>query len=295
MLRIVLAYCAMCLIWGTTWLAIKIGLHTLGPLTGVGLRFVIAGSILYGVAALRRELVPWRDLPWDAILVFATSLCGLNYVLNYVSELRIDSGLAALLFGTMPFFVFLFGALMIRERPRPIVWAGTLVAFAGLAVISLTGEVRGSPLFALASVVAAGLAGFANVYAKRHTHRSPLVTLPPSMLLSGVVVTIGGLIFERTDWLGVFTPSSLGALLYLAVIGSCVAFFLFLWLLQHLPAYVTGLAAIIYPMVALAVGALFGGEHFGTRELIGSALVIAGLALSLSRPASSPAMASLEP
>src|SRR5438270_7476932 len=120
--RIWLAYAGMCVIWGTTWLAIKVGLHALGPLTGVGLRFLIAGSFLFAVAAVRGELRPPKDLPWRLIAVLATLLFGLNYVLTYTSETRLDSGLVAVLFGTLPFFAFGFAHTMLGERTTPRVW-----------------------------------------------------------------------------------------------------------------------------------------------------------------------------
>lgn len=271
----------MCLIWGTTWLGIKIGLQTLGPFTGVGLRFVIAGVLLAAVAAMRGQLRPLLEYPWKVIAVLAALLFGFNYVLNYVAETRLDSGLVCVLFATMPFMVFAFGALMIDERARPAVIVGAIVAFGGVALISLSGEVRGSIPFAACAIVAAASAALGNVYAKAQSHHPPLVTLPPAMLLSGAVVAICGFIFERTQWDRVLTPESLGALLYLAVFGSCIAFFLMLWLLQRIPAYAVGISSLITPIIALVVGIAFGGEHVGSRELIGSALVIAGLAFAL--------------
>ncbi|HVA28968.1 MAG TPA: EamA family transporter [Candidatus Baltobacteraceae bacterium] len=284
MYRVVFAYTAMCLIWGTTWLGIKIGLHTLSPIPGVGLRFVIAGLFLYAVAAWRRELRPLREYPWRVIAVLATLLFGVNYVLTYTAETHLDSGLVSVLFGTLPFYTFAFGALMIGERSGPRAWIGAVLAFAGVAVISLTSEVRASIPFALCSLLAAAVAAFSNVYAKKHSHHAPLLTLPPAMLLSGIAVSLIGFAVAPTNWGAVFTPVSLGALLYLAILGSGIAFFLMMWLLQRIPAYAIGLASLIFPVIALTVGALFGGEHFGTRELLGSALVIVGLGFALTRP-----------
>lgn len=279
---VIAAYAGMCLIWGTTWLGIKIGLQTLPPLTGVGLRFAIAGLLLAIVAAARGEIRPLRAYPWRVIAVLGLLLFSLNYVLNYVAETRLDSGLVSVLFGTMPFFTFAIGASMIGERARLVVLLGAILAFAGVAVISLAGEIRGSMLFVLCGIAAAATAALGNVYAKAHSHQPPLVTLPPAMFLSGAIVTVLGLLFERTQWSAVLTPQSLGALLYLAIFGSCIAFFLMMWLLQRIPAYTVSLGSLIYPIVALSVGVAFGGEHVGARELAGSALVIAGLALALA-------------
>ncbi|MBV8637752.1 MAG: EamA family transporter [Candidatus Eremiobacteraeota bacterium] len=283
-LPVIAAYCGMCLIWGTTWLAIKIGLHTLGPLTGVGLRFVIAALFLFAIAAVSGALRPLREIPWKLVAVFATTLFGLNYILTYAAETRLDSGLVSVLFGTLPFFTFGFGHVMVHERTTPRIWIGASIAFAGVAVISLAGQVQGSPLFALCAIAAAGVSAFANVYAKRHSHHDPLLTLPPSMFIAGAVILVAGLIFERTDWSAVTTAPSLAALLYLAIFGSGIAFFLNLWVLHRLPVWIVGMSSLIFPVIAITVGILFGGEQFGTRELAGSLLVIAGMAIALSAP-----------
>ncbi|MDQ2992392.1 MAG: EamA family transporter [Candidatus Eremiobacteraeota bacterium] len=279
-----LAYAGMCLIWGTTWLAIKVGLHALAPLTGVGLRFLIAGAFLYVLAFARGELRPLRELPWKLILVLAALLFGLNYILTYTAEVKLDSGLVAVLFGTLPFFAFAFAHAMLGEKITPRIWIGSLLAFGGVVVISLVGEVRGEPLFALAAIGAAASSAFANVYAKRHSNHRPLLTLPPAMVIAGAVVLTISLFAEHTDWAIALSGSSLLALLYLAIFGSGIAFFLMMWVLQRLPVSIVGLSSLVFPVIAIAVGTLFGGEHITVRELIGSALVVIGLWLALRTP-----------
>lgn len=276
-----LLYTLMCVIWGTTWLAIKIGLHATGPLTGVGLRFLIAGALLFGVAALRRELRPVRELPWRLIAVFAAFTFAADYTLLYVAETHVDSGLTSVLFGTLPFFTFGFARLLANERLSPRVAIGSVGAFAGVAVISLGGGVHGSPLYALAAIGAALAASFATAYAKRVPAVSPLATLPPAMTIAGAAIFAAGVLFERTDWHQAFSGSSLAALLYLAIAGSGVAFCCMLWLLERLPAGVIGMSSLTFPVIAITAGVLFGGEHFGGRDVIGSALVLAGMAIAL--------------
>jgi len=279
-----LAYAGMCLIWGTTWLAIKVGLHALAPLTGVGLRFLIAGAFLYAFAAIRGELRPWREVPWKLVLVLAALLFGLNYVLTYAAEVKLDSGLVAVLFGTLPFFAFAFAHAMLGEKITPRVWTGSILAFGGVVVISLVGQVRGEPLFALAAIGAAASSAFANVYAKRHSGHRPLLTLPPAMMIAGAIVFGIGLIAERTDWTLALSGSSLLVLLYLSIFGSGIAFFLMMWVLQRLPVSIVGLSSLVYPVIAIVVGSLFGGEYFTWRELLGSGLVVIGLWLALRAP-----------
>ncbi|HLX25527.1 MAG TPA: EamA family transporter [Candidatus Cybelea sp.] len=284
---IVAAYAAMCAIWGTTWLGIKVALKFVPPLTGVGLRFVVAGLFLYAMVAvsggaLRQAQGDTREpFPWKLVLVLAAFLFGLNYVLTYTAETRLDSGLVAVLFGTLPFFVFAFAHFMANERTTPRIWVGAAVAFLGVAAISLGGQVRGSPLFALAAIGASIVSSYANVYAKIHSHHDPMKTLPPAMLISGVVIGAIGLATEPVSWSQVFAWPSIAATLYLGILGSSVAFFLNLWLLQRIEAWVVGLSALIIPVIAVIVGIALGGEQFSWRELLGSTLVIAGIWIAL--------------
>jgi drug/metabolite transporter (DMT)-like permease len=278
-----LAYAGMCAIWGTTWLVIKVGLQYLPPFTGVGLRFVLAGLFLYGLALVAGKLRPVREMPWNLILVLATLLFGLNYLLTYTAETRLDSGLVAVLFGTLPFFMFGFGQAIAHEKTTPRIWLGAAVAFIGVAIISLGGQVSASPLYALAAIGAAASSAIANLYAKRHSHHEPLVTLPPAMLGSGIVITLLGIATEHVNWAQAFVPRSLAALAYLAILGSGIAFFFNLYTLKHLPAWVVGLTSLIIPVIAVAVGVALGGEHFTAREALGSAAVIAGMWIALSQ------------
>lgn len=279
---IVASYSLMCLIWGTTWLGIKISLHYAPPITGAGVRFVIAGLAMYLVAAAQRKLVPPGELPWGLVLVLGSFLFGLNYILTYAAETHVSSGLVAVLFGVLPFFVFALGHYLLGEHTTPRTWVGAVIAFSGVAVISLTASISGSVWYALAAIGAALSSAFANVYAKRYAHHDPLITLPPAMLLAGSVVSLIGFLAEHPDPSRVFSAPSWGAILYLALIGSGIPFFLNLWLLKHIPVWIVGLSSLIIPIIAVMVGVAFGGEAFGPRELLGAALVLIGVWIALS-------------
>ena len=278
---IIAAYSLMCAIWGTTWMGIKVSLQYIPPIAGAGLRFVVAGLAMYAVAASQRKLVPLREVPWKFVAVLGSCLFGINYILTYTAETHVGSGLTAVLFSVCPFFIFVFAHYMIGERTTPMVWLGGALAFAGVAVISLAAHMQGSVWYAMAAVAAAFSSAFANVYAKRHAHNDPLITLPPSMLISGILVAIVGLASEHLDPLHALAPASIGAILYLALLGSGVAFFLNLWLLQRIPAWIVGFSSLIIPVLAVVIGVFAGGEAFGMRESIGALLVIAGVWLSL--------------
>lgn len=274
----------MCLIWGTTWFAIKLGLQFVTPIAGVGLRFLIAGALMFAVAATFKRL-RFRALPWRVIAVFAVALFGANYILVYVSETHLPSSLVAVLFGMEPFFVFAAGYLLAGERTTPLTWVGAAIALGGVAAISLSGDMRASFPYVVAAIGSAAIAAVGIAYAKRKSAIDPLVTLPYAMAIAGAAMLAIGLAFERHALAHVFAPISLASLLYLAVFGSCVAFFVSLWLLKRISAATFGLSALVTPVIAIFVGIVFGGEHFSIRDGVGAALVIAGVWIALrARP-----------
>jgi drug/metabolite transporter (DMT)-like permease len=281
---VITAYAATVLIWGTTWLGIKISLTAIPPLSGAGLRFILAGLLLYGLALALRVDLRRATPPWHLIAVLAVTMFGINYALTYLAETHLPSGLVAVLFGTMPFFIFAFAHVMVGERAGRTTLLGALLALAGVALISLVGNVRGDLWYVVAAVVASASSGFANVYLKRFARAEPLATLPPAMLLAGVGLLAWGLTVEHVDPARALSPGSLGALLYLAAGGSALAFYLNHWLLRRIDSGVMGLSALMIPVIAVLVGVGFGGESFGPRDLAGALLVIGGVWLSLAPP-----------
>jgi putative membrane protein PagO len=283
------AYVLMCAIWGTTWLGIKLSLQYVPPIAGAGLRFFIAGALVLTLTALSGRALALRRMPWKLILVLAAFLFGLNYILTYLAETHMSSGLTAVLFGVLPFFMFGFGHFMLNERTKPVTWTGAVIAFAGVGLISLQAGLHGSVWYALAVIGAALSSAFANVYAKRHSHNDPLVTLGPAMLIAGVAVGAVGFSTEHIEIARAFSLRSWALILYLAVAGSGIAFFLNLWLLRLVRAWIVGMSALIIPVIAVIVGIFFGGETFGVHESAGAALVIAGVWLALRADATPPA------
>jgi drug/metabolite transporter (DMT)-like permease len=278
--RIAAAYAVMCAIWGTTWFAIKIALTGMPPLGGAGIRFIIAGTFLYAAGAFVRPV--GAKPPLKLVFVLAATLFGGNYALTYFAETHLASGLVAVLFGTVPFFIFGLGALMLREAITLQTLAGAALALGGVVTISLNGE-GGALIYVLATLLAAALSSFANVYLKRYAHSDPFRTLPPAMLIAGVVMTAVGAFVTPIDLHSALTLPPILATLYLAILGSGVAFYLNHWLLQRLATWIVGLAALVIPVIAVAVGALVAHEAFGMRELIGAGLVVIGVWLALAQ------------
>jgi drug/metabolite transporter (DMT)-like permease len=294
-IAVIAAYAATVLIWGTTWLGIKVSLGGMPPVTGVGLRFVLAGILLYGIALALRVDLRLHAPPMHLVVVLAATMFGLNYVLTYLAETHLASGLVAVLFGTLPFFVFGFAHYMVDEHATRRTMIGTLLALGGVAVISFVGDARADALFVLAAVIAAASSGFANVYLKRFADAEPLATLPPAMLLAGIVLAGYGLTFEHVSWSRALSTPSLLALVYLALFGSAIAFYLNHWLLQRIESGALGLSALMIPVLAVGVGAAFGREVLGPRDVVGALLVLVGIWLALSRSRSAMGEGVFEP
>lgn len=260
------------------------GLHGLPPFTGVALRFLVSGALLLAVAPVfgvrfawnRREIGLWLT---NGALAFSVS-----YSVVYWAEQYIPSGLAAVLFATYPLFLAGLAHLALPEERLTVRAAsGVLLGFLGVAVIfsddlrALGGEdVRAVALVFLLSPVVSAVS---TVSVKRWgagIHPLSLAAVP--MLLAGIVVGGLALHFERHRSL-VLDLRSLGALLYLAVLGSAVTFTVYYWLLSHAPATRVALIAYTIPIVAVAVGALAFGEPIRAKVLAGGLLVLTGVAI----------------
>jgi drug/metabolite transporter (DMT)-like permease len=289
---IVVVFVVLCLIWGSTWAVIQIGLQGVPPFTGVSLRFLIAGLIMMAltlamrlrIGASRRERMLWLV---NGVLSFAVS-----YGVVYWSEQWVPSGLAAVLFATYPLFVAIVGHFILpaESLTRPEAW-GILAGFVGVGVIfsedlsALGGA--GVALAAAVMLLSPGSAAVSSVVAKRWgvgVHPFSLTAIP--MLLGAGLTGLVALTTERGLPI-VWDTRSVSAILYLAIVGSAVTFSLYYWLLSHLPAKRLALIAYIIPIEAVVIGT-FRDEPITLRVILGAALVIAGVALAVHRKTAEP-------
>jgi len=275
------------LIWGTTWAAIRIGLEGIPPLSGVALRFGIAGAFLLSLARFRRIRLGGspleRRLWWiNGVLSFCVS-----YGVVYWAEQWVPSGLAAVLFSTFPLFVALIAHVWLpEERLDVLSVSGILVGLGGIGTIfsedllRLNGsEVALASMLFLISPIASAIA---NVAVKKWgAGISPIsLTAVPMGMTAGIMGALA-LTFDHGKpfhWTG----ATIGSLLYLALCGSALTFTLYFWLLQHISA--TRLSLITYgiPLVAVAVGWMFLGETLSLRTLLGAVLIIGGVGMVVS-------------
>lgn len=282
------ALAVLILIWGTTWAVIRIGLRGLPPFTGVAIRFGIAAIVLFAVARASGVRPDWDRRARVLGAVNAALAFSLSYGVVYWAEQWVPSGLASVLFSTFPLMVAGLAHIMLPgEHIQPASAAGILVGFLGVLVIfsedlaALGGQqtVTASIVFLLSPLAAA----VASVVVKRWGKGvHPLSLTAPPMAATAVIMGVLAVIFERGRPLS-FDASSVGALLYLAIAGTAVTFFLYFWLLDRLPA--TRLSLITYgiPVVAVTVGILGLGEPFTGRMFMGSALVLVGVSLAVGQ------------
>jgi len=284
---IVLTFALLCLIWGSTWSVIQIGLRGVPPFTGVAVRFAIAAALLLLLIRVRRirlgQVAHERRL-WlvNGVLAFSIS-----YGVVYWAEQWVPSGLTAVLFATYPLFVGILAHFILPQealtKPEVI---GSLIGFAGVGLIfSEDFAALGGRAVAVASVVmliSPLVSALASVLVKRWgagVHPFSLTAVP--MAMTAVMMGLLAWGFER-DRPVVWDGVSVSALLYLAVFGSAVTFSLYYWLLSHLPAKRLALIAYIIPVEAVLIGAL-RDEPLTAKTLLGSALVVGGVALAVHR------------
>lgn len=282
----ILAYIALCLIWGSTFMAIKLGLADAPPFTTAALRFCVALALIVILARWKRVALPNG---WPARMRLALPgffIFGLNYAFVYLAEVHITSSLTAILYGSIPFWVALFSlGLLKQERLTVIAWVGIAIGFVGVVLISYDQLTISGDLFfgSLLTLAACAAASFGTVLHKRlHTDAPVLAAVLLQMTLGWLVLIPLALIFERPSDFAV-TTNSVGSVLYLATLGTVAAFLLFYWLIKRLKAITLSMIDFISPLIAVFIGVVLYNEPFSTRVAIGSALVLGGVALVLRR------------
>ena len=292
-LKVVLAFAAVYLVWGSTFLAIRIAIVSISPGLMAGLRWCIAGALLY--FALR-----WRGAPrpsardWrTALLIGGGIIFGGNGSVTY-AERSIPSGTAAVIVAIVPAMMALMGWLSgITARPRLAVWLGILLATGGVVAIVRPGEIRldSEQGVSLAILLVGELMWTAaSLYAVGVVQRVPGLLMAAMQMLCGGALLLGTAAvrgeFAQFNFAGT-TLSSVLAMSYLIAIGSFIGFSAYVWLLRNVEATRVATYAYVNPIVAIFLGWLVLGEKIGPELLAGSALVVIGIALIVtfrSRP-----------
>jgi drug/metabolite transporter (DMT)-like permease len=277
-------YALICLIWGSTWLAIKIGLVGVPPFLGAGLRFLVS-TLLIGLvlAARRKRFTLTRD---DKVCVLSLGLLvfWLDYAAVYWAETRISSGLSAILFSTMPLMTSLLSAYWTRSETlgrRKVL--GILVGILGTALLFWPHDRLGlqQALGMLAALGGSLCAAINLVTMKKYgRHGDPFVLNFFGMGFGAACLL--GMSAALESWSAVvWSQSNVLALFYLSVLGSVIAFWVYYYLIKKMDATIVSLTTLIIPIVALAMGRAFLHETVTPMAVAGIATILAGVAVAI--------------
>ncbi|HXX16553.1 MAG TPA: EamA family transporter [Candidatus Eremiobacteraceae bacterium] len=284
--KTLLAFSIIYFVWGSTFLAIRIGVHEVPPFLFAAMRFLLAGLALYGCVMVRGERLPslreWLSATLLALLIFV-----FDYGLLFWAEQRVPSGIAAVMLATVPAFIALAEIVVLQTQRLTFRLASALlIGLAGVAVLmSRSMNLGGAPVDragALALILASISWSIASVLTRK-------LPLPASKTMSsGAQMLVGGVLLAITSSaLGEFrnfhplavSRAAWVALLYLTVAGSIIAFTAYLWLIHHQSPTKVGTYAYVNPIVAVLIGYFFGGELLGVRTILGTAFVLVSVLL----------------
>jgi drug/metabolite transporter (DMT)-like permease len=276
---------AVYLLWGSTYLAIRVAIRTMPPLLMSATRWAVAGTLLYAIT-LRRT--PPEERPtarhWRSAAIIGGALVLGGNGLVSIAEQHIDSSIAALLVATVPMWMALFAWLAFRERLSPLAVAGVVIGFGGTAILVGGNSGSGRTSFLGAGLVL--LASFSwaagSLYATRAPlPRKPLLGASMEMLCGAAWLAIGGLLRGEAGevHIGRISWESAWGLAHLIVFGSLVAYSAYVWLLSHVRTSIVSTYAYVNPVVAVFLGWSILSEAVTGRTLIGSGIVVAGVAM----------------
>jgi len=290
---LILAFAAVYILWGSTYLAIKYVIETLPAYISTGTRFLLAGTTLFTIGRFSKDFVKPTLKQWRASIVVGTLLFlgGTGGVV--IAEHHITSGLAALLVATEPFWIVLLSWLWLKgERPSWRVATGLLLGFIGVYFLiggsnaAQTGNGT-NQIFGMVLVLAAAFSWAAgSIYGVRAaTPKSPILAAGMQMIAGGTALLLFGTLMGEwssfeiaavslTSWLG---------LAYLLVFGSLFAFTAYSWLLKNAHPAMVATYAYVNPVIAVILGSAIAGESFTRRMLIGAGVIVGSVVLITSQ------------
>jgi len=279
------AWVLVCVVWGTTYLAIRIALETIPPMLIGGLRFTIAGALLAALLALRGYAVP-RAREWPGLAMLGCLMLGIGNGGVVWAEQTVPSGFAAVLVAAQPFWISgVEAALADGERMTRRTFAGLFVGFAGI-VILVWPDLRAGGEFSAAfafGVIATQVAclgwSIGSSYSKRRpAGENAIMASALQMIFGGLCLLVVATL--RGEWRELaFSSRSLAAELYLVGIGSWAGYSAYIYALKYLPISTVMLYSYINPVIAVLLGTIVLHEPFGARVIVASALVLAGVAI----------------
>lgn len=296
--KTLLAFAVIYFVWGSTFLAIRIGVHEVPPFLLAGIRFLIAGLVLFLWTIARGERLP-TTRQWTSISLLAILIFGIDYGLLFWAEQRVPSGIAAVMMAIIPTFMAMSEIIFLKTQELTVrLAAALLIGLAGVAVLmSHSLNLGGAPVNTL-SAVALIVASISWSIGSALSRRLPL---PASKAMSsGAQMLAGGIFLSiAAAALGEFPkfhPAAVSreawlSLAYLIVFGSIIAFTAYVWLIHHESPTKVGTYAYVNPVVAVILGYFLGGEALGSRTILGTLLVLISVIVITTTPAKKPSSA----
>ncbi len=300
--KTLLAFAIIYFVWGSTFLAIRIGVHEVPPLLLAAMRFLVAGLVLFGWTMARGEQSP-RRRQWASAFLLAFLIFVLDYGLLFWAEQRVPSGLAAVMMATIPVFMALSEIILLRTQKLTLRLAiALMIGIAGVAVlVSRSLNLGGAPIDragALALIVGAICWSLASALTRKlPLPSSKVVSSAAQMLAGGVLLTVASAAMGEFPSFHPRTVSLAAwlSLLYLIVAGSIAGFTAYVWLIHHESPTKVGTYAYVNPVVAVVLGYFFAGEAIGLRTILGAAFVIVSVVvITTARSAQPPAVLATE-
>ena len=284
-----LALFSLYVIWGSTYLAMRVAMDGFPPFTMAAIRFLVAGAVMLAIARLRGEALPtlrqWRN----ALAIGTLLLAGGNGGVA-LAEQTVSSGLAAVMVSAMPLWMALFAGLWGRW-PATKDWVALVLGFGGILVLNLGSELRGSPGGVAALMFATAAWAFGSLWSRRLDLPKGTMAAGAQMAAAGPVLLLLSLV-HREHLPSVIPGRAIWALAYLVVFGSLVAYTAYLYLLARVAPTVASSYAYVNPVVALVLGAALAGERLPPALAVALPLILAAVAIVL-RPAAAPVVVPL--
>jgi drug/metabolite transporter (DMT)-like permease len=288
---VIIAFAALYLIWGSTYLGIRFAIETIPPFLMAGARFVLAGVIMYAIAWSQGiERSGWANWRTSLIIGACLLLCGNGGVT--ISEKYIDSGLAALIVAIVPIYIALLGwTTGMAPRPTPIMWIALAGGFLGVGILfgpavhfrSSGGQ---NPAIGMSILLVSSFIWSAgSLYSRIAKHApSPFLTAAQQMICGGMLLFLAGVLTGELPHLHLssISLSSLVAFIYLVLIGAVVGYTAYIWLLHHCDPAKVATYAYVNPIVAVLLGAIFAGEKVTMRTFSAGCLIIGSVALVIT-------------
>ena len=279
---VAIALAAVYLIWGSTYLAIRFALEGgFPPFLLGGIRFVIAGGLMYAVLRWRGMAAPTRPQWINAAAMGVMLLLLGNGMVNY-AEQTVSSGMAAVAVASAPLWMAMF-AMMRGEHPNRIEWIGLGIGFVGVLWLNIDSSLSASKAGMIALLVATVAWSFGSIWSRGRDMAPPFMGAAAQMLCGGVAMCVlGAVLGERFH--AVPTATALAAFSYLIVFGSIIGFSAYIWLLHHVRPALAGSYAYVNPAIAVMLGAALAHEHFAAQELAAMGVILLGVvAITLAK------------